>query len=326
MSSKKCKVAVIGTGNIGYHHCRNYYSIPSVHLVAVADVNIQKCTQVAKEFNCKAYDDYQMLLEEEKPDAVTIATPTHTHFDIVGYCLNKGIHVLVEKPITLDPGHIEKLIELARNKNLILTVGHVERFNPALQRLKKLIDEGALGDITNIMSRRLGGYPSKLTDVGVYYDLAVHDLDIFYYLTQQLPTRVRVHKLNVFSEELDDSTTIFVEYKHTSGVIQTNWITPVKIRQLAITGTLGYAELNYINQSLSMYERNVNPEDFTEKDFQEFLRKYGNPSKKEIVIKKAEPLHEELTNFIEAIIENKELVVKPSEVLKTMKIMRQNDH
>lgn len=326
MSSTKCKVAVVGTGNIGYHHCRNFYEIETADLVAVADINLQKGKAASEEFDCRYYSDYQELIDIEKPDAVSIATPTHTHYDLVNYCLKNGVHVLVEKPISQDPVKIEKLISLAKQHNRILTVGHIERFNPALQRLKMLIDDGELGEITNIMARRLGGYPSKLNDVGVYYDLAVHDLDIFYYLLQQIPQKMRVHKLNVFSSELDDSTTIFTEYEKVSGIILVNWITPVKIRQLSVTGTRGYAEVNYITQSLSVYERNVNPDDFVERDYQEFLRKYGNLTKNEIEIEKAEPLKLELRNFIGAVTGNANLVVKPIEVLKTMKIMKQYDH
>jgi len=326
MELDKCKVAVIGTGNIGYHHCRNYKRINEAALIAVADKDIRKAMEVAGEFECDYYDSYEELLNKEQPIAVSVCVPTRSHYDIVKECLLRGIHVLVEKPISIIPDEISELITLAKKKGVRLTVGHVERFNPALQKLKSIIDEGNLGEITNIMSRRLGGYPSKLTDVGVYYDLAVHDLDIFYYLTQQLPEQLKVHKLNVFSKDIDDSTTIFIEYPHCSGVIQVNWITPVKIRQLAVTGTRGYAEVNYINQSLSLYETNVNPDDFVEKDFREFLRKYGNLAKKEVDIVKEEPLYLELCNFIGAIQEKEQLVVKTSEIYKTMKIMSQYDH
>ncbi|HKJ33866.1 MAG TPA: Gfo/Idh/MocA family oxidoreductase [Balneolales bacterium] len=326
MESEICKVAVIGVGNIGYHHCRNFNRINEAKLVAVADIDPQRGKSVAQKFGCHYYLDLQELIKWEHPDAISIATPTSTHYEIARMLLFKGIHVLVEKPITTQPEEIEKLISIADNKNLILTVGHVERFNPALQRLKVLIHDGELGEITNIMARRLGGYPSKLTDVGVYYDLAVHDLDIFYYLLQQIPKNIRVHKLNVFSEKFDDSTTIFAEYENTNGIIQVNWITPVKIRQLEITGTRGYAELNYINQSLSLYERNVNPDDFVEQDFHEFLRKYGSLTKKEVSIEKAEPLYLELRNFVRSIKGSEQLVVKPNEVLITMKIMKQYDH
>jgi UDP-N-acetylglucosamine 3-dehydrogenase len=326
MKSDKCRVAVIGTGNIGYHHCRNYKRINEAALIAVADKNIQKAMEVAREFECKYYDNYIKLLNEEQPIAVSVSVPTKSHYDIVKECLLRGIHVLVEKPISIIPGEISELIMLAKQKSVLLTVGHVERFNPALQKLKSIIDDGNLGELTNIMSRRLGGYPSKLTDVGVYYDLAVHDLDIFYYLTQLLPEQLSVHKLNVFSKDLDDSTTVFIEYPHCSGVIQVNWITPVKIRQLAVTGTRGYAEVNYINQSLSLYETNVDPNDFVERDFHEFLSRYGNLTKREVDIVKEEPLYLELRNFIGAIQDKEQLVVKTSEVLKTMNIMSHYDH
>ena len=320
------KVAVVGVGNIGYHHCRNYSLMEGVKLTAIVDVDEVCAKNVAEEFHCKFYTAIEDLLENEKPDAISIAVPTSSHFAIASKCLQSGCHVLVEKPVSTNVNEIEQLMTLSILNRKILTIGHIERFNPALQKLKSLIQEGVLGEVINMVARRVGGYPPKLTDTGVYYDLAVHDLDIFHYLSGLVPDELQVQKLKVFSGKIDDSTTVFVKYPKVSGLILVNWITPVKIRQLSVTGTKGHAEVNYIDQTLSVYENNVDPDNFIEHDFIEFLHKYARPVKRDIPIEKEEPLKLELQNFVDSIKGKVELVVKPGEVIETMKIMQQYDY
>ncbi len=155
----------------------------------------------------------------------------------------------------------------------------------------------------------------------MFVDLAVHDIDVFRYLLGVNPDKMDVQRLNVHSNAVDDAATAFLQFSSVSGFIQVNWITPVKIRQLSVTGVKGHAELNYIEQTLDIYEHNVNPEDFTEKDFVEFLYKYGKPIRRSVGVKRAEPLIRELEHFASAVRGEIELLVKPEEVFETMKIV-----
>lgn len=318
---KTVKAAVIGAGNIGYHHCRILKHLEGVMLCGISDIDEDRINLVSSEFNVPVYTNYKDLLNESRPDMVSIAVPVRDHFPVAAYCLEQGIPVLLEKPVSDRIDEIEELIRLARQRNVLFSIGHVERFNPAVQALKVLIENGELGSITNLMARRVGGYPPKITDIGVFVDLAVHDIDVFQYLMGINPQKIEIQKLRVHSSEVEDSATAFLQYPSAGGVIQVNWITPVKIRQLSVTGTKGHAELNYIEQTLELYEHNVNPEDFSERDFVEFLRKYGRPRKRMVKVDRAEPLMCELKHFTAAVRGEEELLVRPEDVLETMKIV-----
>jgi len=321
VKEKELKAAIIGAGNIGYHHCRILKGMKGVTLCGIAETNDDRRKQICNEFQIDGYSDFKALIAEQHPDFVTVAVPVRQHYSIASECLQNGIHVLLEKPASDRIGEIEHLIETAQKNNRLLSVGHVERFNPAVQALKRLIEKDELGIITNLVARRVGGYPPKLTDIGVFIDLAVHDVDVFRYLIGTNPVKIEVQRLNVHSNTVDDAATAFLQYSSASGLIQVNWITPVKIRQLSVTGTKGHAELNYIEQTLDIYEHNVNPDDFTEKNFVEFLRKYGKPTSRTIHVEHAEPLARELEHFAGAVNGKHELLVKPEEVLETMKIV-----
>ena len=321
MKETNLKAAVIGAGNIGYHHCRILRGMKGVELCGLADIDTERRDLVSSEFETTGYADYLELMEREHPEVVTIAVPVRQHFPIASECIKRGIPVLLEKPASDRIEEIEKLISLSEKSGCLLTVGHVERFNPAVQALKQLIDKNELGTITNLVARRVGGYPPKLTDIGVFVDLAVHDVDVFRYLIGANPAKMEVQRLNVHSNAVEDAATAFLQYPSASGFIQVNWITPVKIRQLSVTGTKGHAELNYIEQTLNVYEHNVNPDDFSEKDFVEFIRKYGKPSSRSVEVARAEPLSQELKHFVRAARGETELLVKPKEVLETMKVV-----
>jgi UDP-N-acetylglucosamine 3-dehydrogenase len=316
--SKKLKTAVIGAGNIGFHHCRNYFQSELCEFIGVYDSDSNQLKKVKEAFNCYLFSNLDELIQQ-KPDAVSICVPTHLHYQVAKKCLENGIHCLVEKPLSTDLNEIDELIDLAAKKNLVLTVGQIERFNPAVKQLKEIIETGILGEIVNIVAKRVGGYPPSLSETGVYFDLAVHDLDIILYLLNEEPEKVTTHKLSIFNSKVDDASSVFIQFKRASAFIQVNWITPVKIRTLSVTGTKGYAELNFIDQKIELFERNADPENFEEKDFHEFLYKFSNPQKKLIQPNKQEPLKNELEHFIKVINKEEELVVKPEQVLQTMK-------
>jgi len=183
---KKLKTAVIGAGNIGFHHCRNYFQSELCDFIGVFDTDSFRLQKVKDAFNVHVFENLENLIEQ-KPDAVSICVPTHLHYQIAKKCLENGIHCLVEKPLSTDLSEIDELIHLAAQKNLVLTVGQIERFNPAVKQLKEIIDSGNLGEIVNIVAKRVGGYPPSLSETGVYFDLAVHDLDIILYLLNEEP-------------------------------------------------------------------------------------------------------------------------------------------
>lgn len=319
MSDKRIKAAVIGVGNIGYHHTRIYSGLADIELIGVFDPSLKARQKIEHAFSVPSFSSLYALIDS-KPDVVSICVPTHEHFKVAKLCLESGIHCLVEKPLATSLEHIQELAKAAQSRNLVLTVGQVERYNPAVLELKRMIDDDELGEIVHIATKRVGGYPPELTETGVFFDLAVHDLDIILHLYNKEPIRVQSHKLNVFNQQVDDASTMFLEFERATAHIQVNWITPVKMRTLSVTGTKGYAELNFIDQRIDIFSRNVNPNDFEEKDFHEFLHKFSNPEKKTWTpAQKQEPLKNEIQHFIDVVRGNATLNVTVEQAYRTMK-------
>lgn len=293
------RVAVIGVGNIGRHHARIYHHMEGVHLVAVADVDPARVRSVAGEFGCRAYTDYRELLARERLDAVSVAVPTSHHLPVVREVLAQGVPVLVEKPLAATPEEGRLLLQEARRRGVPVAVGHVERFNPAVRALKGLLTRGALGDVLSVAVRRVGVVPPRLNQTNVIIDLAVHDIDVVSYLLDRPPELRGVMSGRAWTTEHNDWADLTLCYGDISCFIQVNWVTPIKIRTLAITGTDGYAELNYVTQSLDLYESTPLRE---ADNFQEFVRHYGTPRKREVPVQHDEPLRLELQSFLDAVL------------------------
>ncbi|MFH8093033.1 MAG: Gfo/Idh/MocA family oxidoreductase [Candidatus Aenigmatarchaeota archaeon] len=295
---KETKVAVIGVGNMGRHHVRVYSELTNVKLVAISDVNKNVGEIIAKKYGCKFYCNYKEMLEKEEIDGVSIATPTSLHKDVALDVINANKHVLIEKPLADTVENAKKIIKAAKEKDVKLMVGHIERFNPAVRKLKEIINERKLGDIKTIIIRRVGLFPPRLKDTNVIIDLAIHDIDICNYLLGREPVVLYATAGKALTNRQEDYADIFLRYGTINVFIQVNWITPVKIRNLSITGTKGYAELNYITQDLKIYESIF--EKSRDETFEEIV-KFGQPKEIHISVNKKEPLKEELKSFISYI-------------------------
>lgn len=311
------KAAVIGVGNMGKNHARLYNELPQSKLVAVSDLDEKLGKEIAKMFSCKYYKDFKEMLKKEEIDVISVVVPTMYHKSVSVECMVAGKHVLVEKPISDTLESAKEMIDVAKKHNVKLAVGHIERFNPAVQKLKALVSRGSLGDITSISAKRVGLFPPQIKDANVIIDLASHDIDVFSYILGKEPSRISASAGKALINKREDYAEIFLRYNGTNGLIQVNWITPVKIRNLSITGTKGYAELNYISQSLTFYESRYERK---YGDFGDFVVNFGEPKKHEIEIKRDEPLKLELISFMDAIKKGKEPLVNGEVGLKTLEI------
>lgn len=314
----KLNVAVIGVGNMGQHHTRIYSVLKGVNLVAVSDIDEKTGKKIAKNFRCKYFKDYnEMLSKENNIDVISIAVPTKLHKKVSLDVIKFKKHLLIEKPIASTTKEAEIIIKAAKENKVKLTVGHIERFNPAVQEFKKIIKRGDLGEIISIIAKRVGIFPPQIKDSNVIIDLAVHDIDILNYLLSQQPFKIFTQGRKALTNQREDSAEIFLFYNKISGFIQVNWITPVKIRTLAITGSKGYAELNYITQKLEFYQSRYKK---SVDNFGEFVIKFGEPVKKEIKINKKEPLLCEIESFLECIKKDKTPLVTGEDGLKSLMI------
>ncbi|NOX71620.1 MAG: Gfo/Idh/MocA family oxidoreductase [Candidatus Micrarchaeota archaeon] len=310
-------VAVIGTGNMGRNHIRVYSELEEANLVAVSDVDEKGGKEVAEKFGCKFYNDYNSMLENEKIDAVSICVPTFLHHKVALDVAEHDVNFLVEKPIAKNTEEGKEIVDAAKRNGVKMTVGHVERFNPAVIKIKDMIDEGKLGKITSVNARRVGIFPPQIKDANVVIDLAVHDIDIINYLLGKRPEKIYAGLGKALIEKRHDYASIFLRYNGANAFVEVNWITPVKIRTLSVTGTKGYAELNYVTQELvfyeSVYDRQCD-------DFGDFVINFGKPNIINIDVKKEEPLKNELKHFINCIKDGKDLLVTGEEALAALKI------
>lgn len=165
------RVGVIGVGHLGQYHVGKYLNIPEVKLVGVVDIDSKRARKVEERYGLKAYSDHREILD--KVDAVSIAVPTEVHFEVAVDVLNAGVHALIEKPITYELERADSLIDLAQQKNLVLQVGLVERFNPAVVKMESFLERPMF-----IESHRMNLFTPRGTDVDVVLDLMIHDLDI----------------------------------------------------------------------------------------------------------------------------------------------------
>lgn len=301
----KLRCVVIGSGNMGQKHARIYSEIAD--LIAVSDIDSVNGQKIANIYKIRYYKNYLEMLNTEKPDAVTVATPTNTHKSIAIECLKRKIPTLVEKPIAKSIEDAKDIINIAKENNTLLLIGHIERFNPAVRKVKELITMGKLGNVINVMARRVGGFPAQIRDVDIAVDLAIHDIDIINYLLEENPIKIITNKHRVHVLNREDSSEFFMLYSKTSAFIQTSWISCVKIRKLNITGSDGYLEMDYINQEITYYKSKYRKFWNTFMGYSDFILQFANPKVQQILITKKEPLKEELKYFLKCI-RNKQLV------------------
>lgn len=306
------RIAVIGVGAMGRNHARVCSEIPEAELVAVVDEIETLAHTAARLHGARAYKDYAQMLESEHPEAVIVAVPTQAHHRIVTDLLTAGCNVLVEKPIAATLDEAREIVALAEGQGLILMVGHIERYNPAITELKRRLDAGQLGRSFQIHARRLGPFPARIRDVGVVVDLATHDLDIMRFLTGSEVVRVYAEanrEIHTSNEDLFTGMARFAD--GTLGLLEINWLTPTKIRELYVTGERGMFRADYLTQDLYFFENaDVNGEGWST---MAVLRGVTEGAMTRFAIKKKEPLRAEVEAFISAVRGDASHAVKGSD-------------
>ncbi|NJE02067.1 UDP-N-acetylglucosamine 3-dehydrogenase [Thermococcus sp. JdF3] len=296
------RVGVVGVGMMGQHHARVYSELAregKVELVGVADADFERAKEIARRFDTIPYADYRELAKE-KLDAVSVAVPTSLHRDVALEFINEGTSVLVEKPIADTIENAKAIITAAEEAGVTLMVGHIERFNPAVLRLKELISGGELGEMVTISAKRVGPMAARIRDVGIIIDLGVHDIDVISYLFSEPVRTVYARAGNVVHPAgVEDHALITLGFEEGTGIVETNWLTPHKTRTLTVVGTAGIAYLDYIDQT---------------------LRLYNSDWVKEAKIQRREPLRNELEHFIECVEKREKPIVDGEAGLHALRV------
>ncbi len=285
---RRLNVAVIGCGFWGLNHARVFKEIEQARLVAVSDVDELRAKQAGSKYGVDWYVDNDKLLSRGDVEAVTICTPSSTHMEVALQAIEAGKHVFVEKPLASSASEAYEILKAARRKGVRLTVGHIERFNPGVKRVKGLLEEGRVGEVVLMSSRRVSMWPVRIGDVGVVKDLAIHDIDVMRYLLNKEPVEVYA-VAGSLRHSYEDYAHIVLRFEPREvGFIESNWLTPHKVRKLVVTCTDGLITLDYITQQVKIEDSSgIYTPSYTWQ----------------------EPLKLELQSFIEALLEEKPFVV-----------------
>ena len=312
-SIKDIRTAVIGVGSMGQNHARVFSEISN--LVAVSDINEVQGREVAKRFGVKWYADYRQLIE--KVDAVSIAVPTFLHLDIAKAFLCSGINILVEKPLAASLSDSQEILSLAQSTGINVAVGHVERHNTVVSYSKKEIDSGRWGEIITLSSRRFSNFPERISDVGVLFDLAIHDVDIIRYLAGTPVNSVFATGGKALNTEYEDYATLLMIFEDGKmGLCEANWLTPMKVRELSVTTTSHHIILDYLNQHVDTFSST-----FGEVKPSNLFQPPMATNHKQTTLKVIEPLKTELIDFLNSTISKKRPLVDAFDGLEAVRIV-----
>lgn len=287
----RIKTAVVGVGSLGQHHARILASHGSSLLAAVADADQKRADKIAALYGTASFRDYSSL--KGVASAAVIAVPTPLHYEVTRYMLENGIHCLVEKPFTSTVAESEELIRLAREKDLVLQVGHVERFNPAVIAAGPFVTAPKFIEVN-----RLGPYDPRTSHIGVVLDLMIHDLDMLLYLVNDRIVSLEAYGAKVLSDKED---IVKVRLKFAGGCVadlSASRISLDKYRKIRIFQTDSYISVDYAGKSLKIY-RKKGPRVNSLADIEVVRPK----------LPAAEPLQLELTNFLNCVIDGKKPLV-----------------
>ena len=256
--SAPLRVGLVGLGSMGRNHLRHLSTREDCVLAAVADPAPELVADAVAKTGATGFADALAMINEAPLDAVVIAAPTTAHAPLALAAIERGLPVLVEKPLAATVAEGIELVAAARASGVPLQVGHVERFNPAVLELGRRLAKGWVGTLYSITSRRAGPFPARIRDVGVTIDLATHDADILSWIAGERPTRVYAEteqRQHVSNEDLLFGLLHFPS--GATGMLDVNWLTPAKRRQLSVVGESGMFELDYLTQRLTFTSADV---------------------------------------------------------------------
>jgi predicted dehydrogenase len=311
------RIAVIGLGSMGRNHVRLLQDMEECTLAAVCDANPAAVEWAASRYGTAGFASPKELLSTVDLDAVVVAVPTSAHLEVGIAALERNLHVLIEKPIAGDLEQAQTLADAAESRGRRLAVGHVERFNPAIRELKVRLRKGELGRILQIHARRLGPFPPRIRDVGVVIDLATHDLDVMSHLIDGEVIRLFAETERRINTAHEDMVSAILKFDSgTVGVLDVNWLTPTKVRDLSVLGERGMFHVNYLTQELTFYANSA------VRDGQDpnTLSAVTEGNMVRFQIAHAEPLRLELLSFINAITQDRPVELGAADGIRALRL------
>jgi UDP-N-acetylglucosamine 3-dehydrogenase len=248
------RVGVVGTGGWGKNHLRVLNELDS--LAAFCDVDKLKVEAYSKKYRVPAYTSLDEMIKKEKLDAATVCTPASTHFSIASRTLSAGLHTFVEKPFATSTADAERMIEEAKKAGRMLSVGFIERFNPPISELRKMISKKELGELLLLEFHRENKRGDNIVDVGIVRDASVHDIDTACWLFESAPKVVfaRVGRVQAPMQNEDFATILLGFSGQKTAFLVTNWVTPNRVRTLSAVFSAGVVDVDFVSQQTSIHE------------------------------------------------------------------------
>ncbi len=299
---------------MGLNHLRVYSMLKGVDVVAVVDPDLERAHLAAQRYGCKAVASVADLGNEV--EAASVAVPSNRHADVASALLQRGIHCLIEKPLATNEADCRELIALARERDLVLLVGHVERFNPVVQQLHSLVRNRP---IYALDARRMSRVSARITDVDVVADLMVHDLDIVLALMQSPVTTIAAHGVSTSGAAGHDYVTALLTFEN-GGVasLTASRITQNKIRELHVTTDLGLVTANYLTQELLIYRQGEVTGLGSDEPGPEYVLDLAI---ERVFVANREPLVLELQHFVDAVATGVPLAVTAEDGLEALRLV-----
>ncbi len=301
VGARDLRIGLIGLGSMGRNHLRVLGSLPGARLAAIADPDRAALAEASEGSAAQAFSEPMSMLSEANLDAVVIASPTTSHLPLTLAAIDLGIAVLVEKPLAATPAEADLIVDAASADGAPpVQVGHIERFNPAVIELERLLETGWLSTVYAITSRRAGPFPARIRDVGVTVDLATHDVDILCAIAGERPSRVSAETAQRIHAEREDLLFGLMSFPSgTVAMLDVDWLTPAKRRQLTVVGEEGMFELDYLSQRLTFARA-------TDTTNPRLIRGYAPTFEGDVVdlpVATGEPLAAELAAFVHVVRE-----------------------
>lgn len=297
------KCGVIGVGHMGKHHIRILTTMKDTKLIGISDIKKGIGKKTAKTYNCDFFFDYTDLLKET--ECVFIATPTNTHRDISIKAFDSGNHVFIEKPISLDLNEADEIIKKAKKSTLVLQIGHIERFNPAIIAAKKIVKNPLF-----IEAHRLSPFPGRGIDISVVLDLMVHDLDIILHVVHSPLKTISAFGIPVLTDKVDIANARLEFENGAIANITSSRISHKKVRKIRFWQKYSYVSVDCLNRKVNVFNREV---------------KNGKPeiSEKEIPVSNEEPLFLQDKAFLETCLGKRKFDIEPEQARNALALSHQ---
>ena len=303
-----------GVGSMGWNHARVCSELGI--LAGICDQNPELLDSVSDRFQVPGFSEMKLAFEELSPDGVIVATPTSSHYRLTKDALEMGAHVLVEKPIVSEIEQGEELITIAESNDLTLAVGHIERHNPVIKRAKLHLESGDWGELITLNARRVSPFTGRINDVGAVLDTGIHDIDNLLFLVDSTPKTVYASGGSFNQTDFEDHANIVINFENgKSGVIEVNWITPMKVRTLSLTCEKSFVELDYMKQQLF-----ISRSTFPKVDDPQLYPLPIEFESTKINLKNQEPLRLEIEDFVNAIEYSRPPLVTGRDAISSLKV------